>query len=197
MGFTYPDGATPFDHDAKLELIPALTTQKQLNAFEQANISVAIEWAIKSRTLKATLVTVEGVTTLHKKMFSQTWRWAGRFRRKELNIGVEWIMIPEQLKALCDDVSYWTEHAVFEPTEIAVRFHHRLVQIHPFPNGNGRLNRLVADLFLQYRKRPSLTLGGIIDLNNNGPDRREYIASLREADVGGYGRLIRFATRGE
>ena len=197
MDFTYPDGATPLDHDAKLDLIPALTTQKQLNAFEQANISVAIEWAIKSRKLKITLVSVDGITTLHKKMFSQTWRWAGCFRRKELNIGVEWIMIPEQLRALCDDVSYWTEHTVFEPTEIAVRFHHRLVQIHPFPNGNGRLSRLAADLFLQYRKVPSLTWGGPIDLNSHGPDRREYIASLRDADGGGYDRLIRFAKRGE
>ena len=132
---------------------------------------------------------------LHKKMFSQTWRWAGRFRRKELNIGVEWIMIPEQLKALCDDVKYWSEHSVFEPTEISLRFHHRLVQIHPFPNGNGRLSRLAADLFLQYRKVPPLTWGGTIDLNNDGPDRREYIASLREADVGGYERLMRFASR--
>ena len=193
MDFSYLDGATPLDHDAKLELIPALTTQKQLNAFEQANISVAIEWAIKSRKLKTILVSVDGITALHKKMFSQTWRWAGRFRRKELNIGVEWIMIPEQLRALCDDVLYWTEHAVFEPTEIAVRFHHRLVQIHPFPNGNGRLSRLAADLFLQYRKVPPLTWGGTIDLDNNGPHRREYIASLRDADGGGYDRLIRFA----
>ena len=102
-------------------------------------------------------------------------------------------MIPEQLRALCDDVLYWTEHTVFEPTELAVRFHHRLVQIHPFPNGNGRLSRLAADLFLQYRKVPPLTWRGTIDLNNDGPHRREYIASLRDADGGRYDRLIRFA----
>ena len=193
MEFIYPAGATPLDHDAKKGLIPPLTTQKQLNAFEQANISSAVEWALKSRTLKKTLVSIDGIKTLHGRMFNRTWKWAGAFRQRDLNMGVEWALIAEQVKVLCDDVVYWEQHSVFDLTEIAVRFHHRLVQIHPFPNGNGRVSRLAADLFLGYRNIANLPWGKSVNLANESPDRREYIDSLREADGGDYVRLIRFA----
>jgi Fic-DOC domain mobile mystery protein B len=196
MEFIYPAGATPLDHDAKMGLIPPLTTQRQLNAFEQANISSAIEWALKSRKLKETLVTIDGIKTLHGRMFNQTWKWAGKFRQRELNMGVEWAMIAEQVKLLCDDVSYWEQNSVFNLNEIAVRFHHRLVQIHPFPNGNGRVSRLAADLFIGYRDQAPLPWGRSVNLATESADRREYIDSLREADGGIYTRLIRFAAGG-
>lgn len=195
MKFIYPAGATPLDQDARNGLIPPLTTQQQLNAFEQSNISSAIEWALRSRKLKATLVTIEGIKLLHKKMFDQTWRWAGTFRKTQLNMGIDWSLIPEQIKVLCDDVTHWDKNTTFNLTEIAVRFHHRLVKIHPFPNGNGRVSRLAADLFLKYRKKEILPWGKSINLIDDTPNRREYIAALQEADNGNYGRLIRFAQR--
>ena len=78
----YPDGATPLDPDAIAGLIPGLTTQAELNEFEAANIASALAWARRSRTLKRDLLTITGLTLLHRRMFDQTWRWAGTFRRR-------------------------------------------------------------------------------------------------------------------
>jgi len=195
MKFTNPPGATPIDLDSGDDLIPPLTTQEQLNQFEQTNITLALEWATKSRKLKSTLLTVNGLVDLHRKMFDQTWGWAGKFRRKDLNIGAAWAQVPEQTKSVCDDVSYWDVNNIFSRVEIAVRFHHRLVLVHPFLNGNGRHSRLAADLFLHYRKQKRLSWGGRISLAESSPDRNEYILALREADRGEYERLIRFASK--
>lgn len=195
MKFSSIPGATPIDTDAARELIPPLTTQEQLNEFEQTNITAAMEWAVKSRKLRAELLTIDGILLLHRKMFEHTWRWAGKFRRKDLNIGIAWAQIPEQTKALCDDVTFWDANRTFGAIEIAVRFHHRLVSIHPFLNGNGRLSRLAADLYLLYRKEKRLTWGGEINILESGPHRAKYIAALREADDGQYEPLIAFASK--
>ena len=194
MEIKYPEGATPLDPDSARGLIPRLTMQSELNEFEQTNIQLAVEWAIKSRKLKRELVSIEGIRLLHRKMFDLTWKWAGKFRYHETNIGVSWQQIPEQLKNLCDDVNYWDQQGTYQPIEAAVRLHHRLVSIHPFPNGNGRLSRLVADLYLEYRKHSSFVWGAPESLIGNSADRKEYLAALREADAGKYERLIRFAT---
>lgn len=193
MEIKYPEGATPLDPDAARGLIPRLSAQNELNEFEQANIQAALEWALKSRKLKKELISVDGVKLLHKKMFDLTWKWAGQFRQYDTNIGVPWPRVLEELKKLCDDVHYWDLQKIYQPTEIAVRFHHRLVSIHPFPNGNGRLSRLVADLFLEYGKHPELKWGSSDKLNTDSPDRDEYLTALREADRGKYERLLRFA----
>jgi Fic-DOC domain mobile mystery protein B len=189
----YPEGATPLDPDSARGLIPRLTMQSELNEFEQTNIQLAVEWATKSRKLKRELVSIEGIKLLHRKMFDLTWKWAGKFRQHETNLGVSWQQIPEQLKNLCDDVCFWEKHQTYHPVEEAVRFHHRLVSIHPFPNGNGRVSRLVADLFLEYRNGPALTWGAGSEFAIESGARKEYLVSLREADKGKYDRLIRFA----
>lgn len=193
MKIKYAEGATPLDPDSARGLIPRLTMQSELNEFEQTNIQLAVDWASKSRKLKQDLVTIEGIKLLHRKMFDLTWKWAGKFRQHETNLGVSWQQIPEQLKNLCDDVCYWDKERTYPPIEAAVRFHHRLVSVHPFPNGNGRLSRLAADLFLEYRKLPSLSWGSSVDLASNSSDRKEYLTALRDADKGRYERLIRFA----
>jgi Fic-DOC domain mobile mystery protein B len=195
MKFTQIQGATPIDMNSAQDLIPPLTSQEQLNEFEQANITIAMEWALKSRKLKSTLLSPDGLASLHRKMFDQTWRWAGKFRRHDLNIGAHWPQVLEQLRTLCDDVIFWSTNQTFSPLEIAVRLHHRLVSIHPFINGNGRHSRLVADLYLIHRTHSPLSWGGIIDLITETPDRAEYIAALRAADLGDYERLIRFASK--
>jgi Fic-DOC domain mobile mystery protein B len=193
MEIKYPEGATPLDPDAAKGLIPRLTLQSELNEFEQTNIQIALEWAIKSRKLRRELVSIEGIKLLHKKMFDLTWKWAGKFRQHETNLGVSWQQIPEQLKNICDDVHYWDQHSTYQTIEVAVRFHHRLVSVHPFPNGNGRLSRLVADLFLTFRKCDALTWGSAPALVDNSIDRKEYLTALREADLGKYERLVKFA----
>lgn len=94
---------------------------------------------------------------------------------------------------LCDDVRYWEEHKTYQMEEAAIRFHHRLVAIHPFPNGNGRVSRLAADLFLEYRKFRSFTWGSVESLVDDSGSRKEYLLALREADKGKYERLLHFA----
>ncbi len=196
MEIKYPEGVTPLNPDAAKGLIPRLTLQSELNEFEQTNIQIAVVWASKSRKLKRELVSIEGIKFLHKKMFDLTWRWAGKFRQHETNFGVSWHEIPEELKKLCDDVIYWEQHKTFQPIETAIRFHHRLVSIHPFPNGNGRVSRLTADMYLEYLKQPPLSWGARDTLVGDSIDRKEYLAALRQADTGEFERLIRFATAG-
>src|SRR5256885_956995 len=85
---------------------------------------------------------------LHRRMLGDVWRWAGRFRTSPRNIGIDHWEISVALRMLLDDTKIWIDKKVYPPDEIAVRFHHRLVQIHAFPNGNGRHARLMADLLI-------------------------------------------------
>lgn len=185
------EGATPLDPDAIAELIPNLTTQRELNEFEARNIGLAERWAGRARGDNRDMLLVTTLRLLHAKMFDRTWRWAGQFRRVETNIGVPWIQIPIRLEQFCDNTRYQVEHQTFPWDELAVRFHHELVWIHPFPNGNGRHARLATDLLLARNGQPRFTWGSI-SLIENSQVRREYIAALQEADGGDYERLMRF-----
>ena len=91
---------------------------------------------------------------------SETWSWAGTFRRSDKNIGPAWHTVPVQLRHLLDDVRYQMEHNSFSRDELVARFHHRLVLIHPFPNGNGRHARLMADLLIHQLGGNPFTWGG-------------------------------------
>jgi len=130
---------------------------------------------------------------LHKKMFDSTWKWAGGFRHQDTNIGVTWSIVPMQLKLLCDNVQYQVSNQTFGWDELAVRFHHRLVSVHPFPNGNGRHARLAADLLLRFNKQPALHWGKG-NITDPGAVRAAYIDALKQADKGAYEPLIKFAT---
>jgi Fic-DOC domain mobile mystery protein B len=124
-------------------------------------------------------------------MFDQTWKWAGQYRRTERNIGIPVQEIREKLVALFGDVRYWIANQTFSPDEIAVRFHHRLVAIHPFPNGNGRHARLMADLFLMKLGRPAFTWGSR-ELVRQGEARARYLDAVRAADNGDMQPLLEF-----
>lgn len=153
----YPPGATPLDADELASLIPGhLTTQAELNEWEQLNIQQGDAWARKQRK---EILNEAFAKQLHKQMFGETWRWAGTFRKSDKNIGIDWPKISVELRKLLDDVHYQIEHASYPPDEIAVRFHHRLVAIHPFPNGNGRHARLMADLLAERLGQPRFTWG--------------------------------------
>ncbi len=173
------DAATPLSAEEREGLIPSyITLRGELNAAEQANILEAEEWAFKRRR------DVPGerfLNGLHKRMFGRVWRWAGQYRRTGKNVGVDAWRIPQDLRQLVDDCRFWIGHGTYEPDEIAVRFHHRLVSIHAYPNGNGRHARLATDLLLVSLGRPRFTWGSA-NLADPGEARRSYVAALREAD---------------
>lgn len=194
--FHYPDGATPLDPDDARDLIPAhLTTQAQLNEWELRNILVAEEWAF-SRKHKA-LLSLDFMKILHKRMFGETWRWAGRFRTKELNLAfVAAEHVAPQLSNLCADVEAQLEFRSWSPREIAARLHHRLTHIHPFPNGNGRFSRMMADLLLHQLDEPRFEWGAN-SLGTDGDVRGRYIAALRAADRHDLRALLEFLAVGD
>lgn len=130
--------------------------------------------------------------SLHKRMLGQVWRWAGTIRNSDRNIGMAFHQIRPQLRLLIEDAGYWLENGTFPPDEIAVRFHHRLVLIHPFPNGNGRHGRLAADL-LAVRLGQARFTWGRVNLVEPEETRRRYIAALRAADAHAIRPLLDFA----
>lgn len=186
----YPAGATPLDPDEAAALIPShISNQGQLNAWELRNILEGDRWAFAGR--RANILSVGFMQTLHRRMFGDTWRWAGKFRITEKNIGIDPTHIAPELKKLCDDVAYQVEHGSYLPDEIATRLHHRLTWIHPFPNGNGRFSRTMADLLLVQNGAPRFTWGAG-DLIVEGDTRQRYIHALRAADRRDYAPLFEF-----
>ena len=193
MEFQYAPGATPLDPDEAAGLVPShITTQADLNAWEQANILQAVRWVARQK--KRDLLTEGFVRDLHRRMFDQTWKWAGTFRQSNKNIGVDWTKVAVKLRNLLDNTRFQIDHKVFEPDELVVRFHHQLVWVHAFPNGNGRHARLMADVLAQQLGRPRMTWGGAdVELVSMGTIRDRYLRALREADQGQWSALIAFA----
>jgi Fic-DOC domain mobile mystery protein B len=189
---TTSDGNTPLCPEELADLIPNLATKEELNEWERENILLAREWAVGHRTSAVDMTTDEYVRKFHGKMFDQTWKWAGEYRRTEKNIGVPVHEIRERLMALFGDVRYWIANSTHSLDEIAVRFHHRLVLIHPFPNGNGRHARLIADVLVMKLGRPAFTWGSS-NLVNEGEARNKYLEAIRAADNGDIGPLLNFA----
>ena len=191
MNFSYPDGATPIDPESAAGLIPNLTTQGELNEFEAANILLAERWALRARRDNRDVLLLTTLRRLHEKMFDLTWQWAGQFRNRDTNLGVPWQEVSIRIEQLCGNTRYQLECNAFGWDELAARFHHELVSIHPFPNGNGRHSRLAADLLLIRNRQRRFTWGSA-SLVKAGAVRQEYFASLREADADSYDRLIAF-----
>jgi Fic-DOC domain mobile mystery protein B len=186
------DGNTPLSLEELADLIPNLATKEELNQWERENILRAREWAMADRTHPNDMVSDEYVRKLHRKMFDQTWKWAGQYRQTEKNIGAPFHEIRERLVALFGDVHYWIENGTYSPDEIAIRFHHRLVAIHVFPNGNGRHARLVADVLATKFGRPRFTWGSS-SLIEPGEARVRYLNAIRAADQGDIQLLLEIA----
>ena len=171
-------------------LIPThVTLRSELNEVEQIGIADADGWAFSRRR---TVLDEAFLRRLHRRMFGDVWRWAGSFRTTPRNIGVDAWRITLELRQLLDDARYWIEHETYSPDEIAVRFHHRLVFIHPFPNGNGRLSRLAADLLAVQLGQDRFTWGSG-NLAAIAELRRRYIDALKAADGQMIGPLLNFA----
>ena len=188
--FEADDNSTPLTAEEKDGLkLKWITLRSELNEAEARNIAQAQVWLITNKNKDIFSDTF--LRELHKKMFGDVWKWAGNYRTSERNIGVAPYQIPIKLMQLFDDVKFWIENKTYSNREIAVRLHHKLVQIHPFPNGNGRLSRLMADLVLEKLEGTKLYWGNT-NLVNVSEIRSSYIAALRKADAGDYTDLIEF-----
>jgi Fic-DOC domain mobile mystery protein B len=191
MKFKYIISATPLDPDEINGLIPFhITTQNQLNEWEAVNILKAESWLFSKDKLE-NFLTLEFIKQLHKKMFDETWKWAGIFRMTERNIGVSPALITTEIKKLLDDTAYQIANNSYPIDEIAYRFHHRLVWIHPFANGNGRHARMMTDVLLLQTGQTRFSWG-TQKLDAEGPIRKQYIDALRNADKHDYKKLAEF-----
>jgi Fic-DOC domain mobile mystery protein B len=189
--FAEPDGATPLTPEERRDLIPAhIAFRRELNEAEQENIARAQEWALGRR--RRDLLSEKFMKDLHKRMLGDVWRWAGKFRTSQRNIGIDYSLVPVELRQLLDDSKAWIGFGTYPADEIAVRLHHRLVFIHPFPNGNGRHARLIADLLAMQLGRERFSWGRE-SLRNPGVARARYIEALRAADNHDISLLVTFA----
>jgi Fic-DOC domain mobile mystery protein B len=125
-------------------------------------------------------------------MFGQVWRWAGSFRKTETKIGVPPHLIATRLRQVLSDVAYWREHQPSLQTKSRSGFITKVVSVHPFPNGNGRHSRLMADLFMQRASWPPFTWGRS-SLSEPGEAGARYVHSLRAADEYDIAALLAFA----
>lgn len=191
LDFELPEGASPIDPDEAAGLIPSIATQSELNTFEAINIGEAANWAIGNKRFLRTLLSDDGLRRLHKRMFNRTWKWAGVYRITQKSIGVEAYRISMEVRNLVADVECWLKFSSYTSAEVAARFHHRLVEIHPFANGNGRHARLATDLLCEFQGWP-ISKWGATNLVKDGEVRRSYIQALKSADGRDFAPLIEF-----
>lgn len=188
------EGQTPLNEEEKDGLlIKTITTHGELDEYEQLNIEQAIEWTMRQNFKKDKILTEAFIKKLHKKMLGRVWSWAGEFRKSEKNIGVKWINIRIDLKTLLDDSKYWIENEIYHPDEIAIRFKHRLVNIHCFPNGNGRHSRIMADIIIESIFGKEIFSWNQSNMFKADETRKEYINAIREGDKGNIAPLMEFA----
>ncbi|WP_340677558.1 mobile mystery protein B [Paraglaciecola sp.] len=187
-----PDGATPLDPDELAGLkFKHVSTRGELDQLEQAGLTDGLKWLAKQK--HPDVLSEDFVLELHKRLFGSVWKWAGTFRRTEKNIGVDPVQVAIQLRQLLDDAKYWVEHEMYPPKELAARFHHKLVYIHPFPNGNGRHARIMADAVLtKLLNEPAIDWAGGYRLEAMNDRRNQYISALRAADRHDLSALLKF-----
>ena len=190
----YTEGQTPLDEAEKEGLLlKTISTHAELDEAEQLNIEEAVEWTMKKNFSIRAILSEDFINGLHKRMYRDVWRWAGEFRRSEKNMGVDWTVIPVELKILIGDGKFWIENKIFSEDEIAIRFKHRLVSIHCYSNGNGRHSRLIADVIISHVFSKPVFNWGAGDLVKAGQIRKKYIEALRAADKGNYDQLLAFS----
>jgi Fic-DOC domain mobile mystery protein B len=171
------DGFTPITYEEAVALVPDwVETRGQLNEVEAEAIATALA-GLPTDLKLPTILDVAWLVGLHRSMLGPVWRWAGQYRQNELSIGQDWHRIPSLMQLAVEDAGYWFAH--MEADEAALRFHHRLVWVHPFSNGNGRWSRIVADLAVVACGRPAFTWGDGLAVEEQRP---LYVAALRRAD---------------
>jgi mobile mystery protein B len=189
-----PDGATPLSPDDLLGLrYKHIDTRAQLNNLEAANIIQGQLWArnLKNQTLD-TILDRDFVVNLHRALFGEVWIWAGNFRQRELNVGVEPIKIPVVLHNFLADAKCWIEYKHFDNLELSARIQHRMVQIHPFVNGNGRHARIFTNIVRTTLLGEKPMKWANVKLDGMTKERALYISVLRKADGGDFSAFITY-----
>jgi Fic-DOC domain mobile mystery protein B len=181
----FSDGNTPIRPEEAEQLIPRISTMAELNEYEALNIVQAREWAFNDRTMKSNNPLEEPyVHVLHARMFDKVWKWAGTYRKNELNIGCDPREIVQRIPQLLGNTQHWIDQKVFPIDECILRFHYDLVsKIHPFANGNGRHARMIADVVAVKYGRPEFSWGAGHNLVAQGTARAAYLAALRALDA--------------
>ncbi|MEM0517351.1 MULTISPECIES: mobile mystery protein B [Aequorivita] len=188
------DSQTPLDEEEKEGLkIKSITTQKELDQFEQLNIEKAVEWTIHANLKPEKILTEKFIKDFHKRMYGDVWKWAGEFRKTDKNIGIHWSQIGVELKKLIDDTKYWIKNKTYSPEEIAIRFKHRIVSIYCFPNGNGRHSRMMADIIIESIFKKDIFSWHNSNMTSVDDTRKKYITALQAADDGNIKPLIKFS----
>ncbi len=191
--FNDRDGRTPLAEDFKKDLIPKhIKLGAELDEAEEDNIVDGLVWL---DDYQGEYVDVLFWKRAHKKMFDKVWKWAGEFRKHELQ-NDEFDQpgyIQEHIKNLEGDLAYWlSKESKMKPEECMARFHERFLKIHPFANGNGRTTRILTEYICKRNGFALPTWGGALR-GDPKAHRQAYIASLvnarREHD---YSRLIEF-----
>ncbi len=194
LALKYDYGQTPIETNELNDLkINSISTQSELNELEQQNVEKAIAWSLKRRFSDKEILSEDFIKQVHRKMFDEVWVWAGKFRLTQKNIGVNHYLIPVELRTLIEDCIFWKNNNTFLADELAIRFKHRLVSIHPFPNGNGRHSRLMADIIISHIFKKPVFTWGLKNLNTSANQRQHYIHSLKQADKGNCNQLLQFA----
>lgn len=187
------DGATPLSPESAADLTPQykhITLRRELDEAEAANIARAFVWAYDRQRALATLLEATFICLLHKRMLGDVWTWAGIYRKHDTNIGhTRHYEIPTALRQLTDEAAYWFAHGTYSDDEASVRFHHRLVLIHPFSNGNGRLSRLMGNLLVVARGHTRFGWGDSL----GDKARQRYLDALHAADGSDLKPLLDFA----
>ena len=187
-------GQTPIDYDERQYLkIRSISTRGELDEFEQSNIEEAVAWSLKHRFAAHRILTLDFIRLVHRRMFSEVWEWAGKFRLTNKNIGVDKNDIASHLKMMTDDCLYWIGNKSYPEDEIAIRFKHGLVKIHPFPNGNGRHSRLCADILISHALNKRVFTWGAMTTVQRTDSRINYLEAIYQADQGNYVPLLEFA----
>jgi Fic-DOC domain mobile mystery protein B len=190
-----PPDTTPLDPDEAAGLkLGWVATRGDLNAAEAQNIADAVSWAATRRFPSEQVLDEVFLRQLHRRMFGDVWAWAGKLRNSAKNIGVDPFHISVEVRVLVDNVRFWIAASTsprWSADEIGARFHHRLVWIHPFPNGNGRHGRMATDLLLRSLDVEPFSWGSE-RTDDAGEVRSSYISALRSADSDDYRALIEF-----
>ena len=188
-----PEGATPLDDISGL-LRDDITTRGQLDEAEGLNIVNAVEWLERGR--HPNVFTVEFYQELHSRMYDQVWSWAGMLRSvtgASPNIGVSPERVPMELGRVAMQYNReWESRKDGEIVSFIAHYHHALVLVHPFNNGNGRWSRLACDAVVENLAREPRIVWATDTLVKDSDERSTYIAALQQADESDYQPLIKY-----
>lgn len=151
----------------------------------------ALAW-LEQRRRRGSMLTSRFMRTLHKKMFDETWDHAGRYRRARSSRGTAAWTVSTRVEDVIAKTRGWIQQSAYPPDEIAIRFHHRMSEVHPFERGNGRVTRLMTDALTVELGQAPFSWGARTVLPA-AELRDRYLAGLRVADNDNIGVLLAFA----